>query len=146
MSTSEKNYGLDWRRKSNSEPSLFLGPDVDLQHMLATRRVDSTYVSDLRLNVPPSTQYDFPHGACCTPTQVVKDIKGVPITRMVAFKEGADSRISDKHLTWSLSRNGLYAGDVLVVRFSNCIIRWCTSTPENNESSNTLHSNRQAAD
>eukprot|EP00903_Cladosiphon_okamuranus_P014498 g13448.t1 len=48
--------------------------------------------------------------------QEIKGIKGVPVTRMVAFKEGQDSRISDKHLTWSLSRNGLYAGDVLVVR------------------------------
>lgn len=50
---------------------------------------------------------------------MIKDIKGVPITRMVAFKEGEDSRISDKHMTWSLSRNGLYAGDILVVRFED---------------------------
>lgn len=42
-------------------------------------------------------------------------MKGVPLTRMVAFKEESESRISDKHMTWSLSRNGLYAGAVLVV-------------------------------
>ncbi|CAN0079345.1 unnamed protein product, partial [Pylaiella littoralis] len=48
--------------------------------------------------------------------QQIKGIKGVPTTRMVAFKEGEENRISDKHLTWSLSRNGLYAGDVLVIR------------------------------
>lgn len=52
--------------------------------------------------------------------QEIKGIKGVPVTRMVAFKEGQDLRISDKHLTWSLSRNGLYAGDVLVVRCEGC--------------------------
>lgn len=34
---------------------------------------------------------------------------------MVTFKEESESRISDKHMTWSLSRNGLYAGAVLVV-------------------------------
>lgn len=35
---------------------------------------------------------------------------------MAMFKGEDNSRISDKHMTWSLSRNGLYAGDVLVVR------------------------------
>lgn len=63
-------------------------------------------------------------GLCYTLTQVIKGIKGVPVTRMVAFKEGQGSRISDKHLTWSLSRNGLYAGDVLVVRFEGCTTAW----------------------
>ncbi|CAN0054890.1 unnamed protein product [Ectocarpus sp. 4 AP-2014] len=48
--------------------------------------------------------------------QVIKGMKGVPLTRMVAFKEESESRISDKHMTWSLSRNGLYAGAVLVLR------------------------------
>lgn len=54
--------------------------------------------------------------------QEIKGIKGVPITRMVAFKEGEESRISDKHMTWSLSRNGLYAGDILVVRSCVCAL------------------------
>ncbi|CAM9130600.1 unnamed protein product [Scytosiphon promiscuus] len=47
---------------------------------------------------------------------VIKSMKGVPITRMVAFKEEQEARISDKHMTWSLSRNGLYDGEVLVIR------------------------------
>ncbi|CAM9260081.1 unnamed protein product [Hapterophycus canaliculatus] len=47
---------------------------------------------------------------------VIKSTKGVPITRMVVFKEAQETRISDKHMTWSLSRNGLYDGNVLVIR------------------------------
>lgn len=51
------------------------------------------------------------------PLKVIKAKKGVPVTRVTAFKgEQSESPLADKHMTWSLSRNGLYDGDVLLVR------------------------------
>lgn len=52
--------------------------------------------------------------------QVIKVAKGVPVTRMAAFKgTRQDAPIPQKQMIWSLSRNGLYSGDMLLVRHSS---------------------------
>lgn len=63
--------------------------------------------------------------------KMIKAAKGVPITRMVVRKEEDGLRISDKHMTWSLSRNGLYDRAIILVRglrSSLQIIPWISST------------------
>lgn len=100
----------------------------DLSQILDMKGNNGLSITRMIISAPPplSPWIDTPtwplHYMLCTPSikQEIKGIKGVPTTRMVAFKEGEENRISDKHLTWSLSRNGLYAGDVLVVRFARC--------------------------
>ncbi|CAN0126454.1 unnamed protein product [Discosporangium mesarthrocarpum] len=49
--------------------------------------------------------------------EMIKSIKGVPVTRMSIWKgENASGPMSDKHMTWSLSRNGLYHEALIEVR------------------------------
>ncbi|CAM9874923.1 unnamed protein product [Ascophyllum nodosum] len=48
--------------------------------------------------------------------EVIKAIKGVPVTRMVAFKGEDDFRISDEQMTRSLIQNRLFSGNILLIR------------------------------